>query len=149
MESASEKNRIHCSKAAVNLLRQQCPDLALKCRGKIDIKGKGKMETYWVNEGGVIRRSFIAKPTGQSNENGRLETWTEMSCSMSPSEHLSAPFHDDIEAPPAFNESMREEHCPAPSAGLGLGQKVAAMMEKTSQQWLRLNEEVYDDEVSV
>lgn len=50
MESNSEVNRIHCSKAAADLLSIQCPGLPLKSRGEITVKGKGKMQTYWVNE---------------------------------------------------------------------------------------------------
>ncbi|CAB9505497.1 activated protein kinase catalytic subunit alpha-1 [Seminavis robusta] len=56
MESNSEVNRIHCSRAAAQLLHTQCPDLPLTSRGKISVKGKGKMHTYWVNEGGSTRR---------------------------------------------------------------------------------------------
>ena len=51
MESNSEMNRIHCSKVAAKLLQRQCPSISLQSRGRIPIKGKGKMSTYWVNEG--------------------------------------------------------------------------------------------------
>lgn len=51
MESNSEPNRIHCSKAAAKLIHQQMPSIPLKSRGRIMIKGKGKMHTFWVNEG--------------------------------------------------------------------------------------------------
>lgn len=50
MESNSEKNRIHCSERAAMLLKSQNPDMSVCSRGKIEIKGKGEMETYWVNE---------------------------------------------------------------------------------------------------
>ena len=50
MESNSEQNRIHCSKKAAALLHKQHPHLPLKARGKVHIKGKGEMQTYWVNE---------------------------------------------------------------------------------------------------
>jgi Adenylate and Guanylate cyclase catalytic domain len=56
MESNSEVNRIHCSKEAAKLLQKQCPDLPLTSRGKIPIKGKGVLHTYWVNEGGENKR---------------------------------------------------------------------------------------------
>jgi class 3 adenylate cyclase len=52
MESNSEVNRIHCSQAAAKLLAKQCPTMPLKSRGKINIKGKGMLHTYWVNEDG-------------------------------------------------------------------------------------------------
>ena len=53
MESNSEVNRIHCSKEAARLMQQQCPSIPLQSRGRIAIKGKGKLRTYWVNEGKV------------------------------------------------------------------------------------------------
>jgi class 3 adenylate cyclase len=52
MESNSEVNRIHCSLATAKLLAKQCPTMPLKSRGKINIKGKGLLHTYWVNEDG-------------------------------------------------------------------------------------------------
>jgi guanylate cyclase, other len=50
MESNSIENRIHCSEQSALLLRKQDPELPIASRGLIDIKGKGKMFTYWVNE---------------------------------------------------------------------------------------------------
>ena len=46
MESNSKANRIHCSKAAAKLLQGQYPELDLKPRGLIAIKGKGDMSTF-------------------------------------------------------------------------------------------------------
>lgn len=57
MESNSKENRIHCSSDSAKLLFKQCPDLRLSSRGKIPIKGKGKMQTFWVNEGSNRRGS--------------------------------------------------------------------------------------------
>ncbi|GKY96362.1 hypothetical protein MPSEU_000595800 [Mayamaea pseudoterrestris] len=56
MESNSRENRIHCSDAAAKILKEQCPDMRLQNRGKIKIKGKGEMRTWWVNEGVGKRR---------------------------------------------------------------------------------------------
>jgi len=50
MESNSEINRIHCSQTSAELLREQHPALKLNPRGSIEVKGKGEMHTYWVNE---------------------------------------------------------------------------------------------------
>eukprot|EP00934_Nitzschia_sp_Nitz4_P006661 Nitzschia sp. Nitz4//scaffold85_size83877//9444//12857//NITZ4_005217-RA/size83877-processed-gene-0.133-mRNA-1//-1//CDS//3329559101//6651//frame0 len=55
MESTSEKNRIQCSKRAYDLLAEQMPELPMNPRGKIKIKGKGEMVTFWVNEKPVPR----------------------------------------------------------------------------------------------
>merc|ERR1712048_65723 len=48
MESNSMKNQIHCSSQAAALVREQAPAIALTRRGIIEVKGKGQMETYWV-----------------------------------------------------------------------------------------------------
>jgi class 3 adenylate cyclase len=55
MESNSTMNRINCSSHAAELLRLQWPDLPLRDRGEISIKGKGKMRCYckFVFVGGV------------------------------------------------------------------------------------------------
>lgn len=50
MESHSEPGRIHCSRASYKLLRNQMPQVPVAKRGPIVVKGKGVMETYWVNE---------------------------------------------------------------------------------------------------
>ncbi|GFO05795.1 Atrial natriuretic peptide receptor 2 [Plakobranchus ocellatus] len=47
MESNGEPMRIHCSKATRDLL-VQLGRYKIDLRGEIDIKGKGKMETYWI-----------------------------------------------------------------------------------------------------
>ena len=51
MESTSEAGRIHCSITSAELLREQMPSMALQSRGLIAVKGKGQIETVWVNEG--------------------------------------------------------------------------------------------------
>ena len=50
MESNSEANRINCSKSSAKLLLEQYPELPLRSRGELNIKGKGMMACYWVNE---------------------------------------------------------------------------------------------------
>lgn len=52
MESNSGINRINCSEKAALLLKEQCPDLPLRSRGELSIKGKGMMNCFWVNEEG-------------------------------------------------------------------------------------------------
>lgn len=59
MESSSQPGRIHCSKASAKLLEEQCPSMPLTSRGKIHIKGKGDMHTFWVNKSGK-RKSRIS-----------------------------------------------------------------------------------------
>eukprot|EP00730_Choanoeca_flexa_P009274 TRINITY_DN12619_c0_g1_i2.p1 TRINITY_DN12619_c0_g1~~TRINITY_DN12619_c0_g1_i2.p1 ORF type:complete len:1785 (+),score=431.40 TRINITY_DN12619_c0_g1_i2:732-5357(+) len=48
MESSSEKGRVHVSKVAADLIREQDPNMLLESRGRREIKGKGKMHTYWL-----------------------------------------------------------------------------------------------------
>jgi len=50
MESNSDVNRIHCSDSSATILRARHPEVKLASRGAIDVKGKGKMNTFWVNE---------------------------------------------------------------------------------------------------
>lgn len=49
MESNSLSGRVHCSERAALLLKEQAPEIKLISRGEINIKGKGKMSTYWVD----------------------------------------------------------------------------------------------------
>ena len=51
MESNSRPGRIHCSEDAAVILQEQAPNMPLKQRGKINVKGKGLMTTYWVGKG--------------------------------------------------------------------------------------------------
>lgn len=55
MESNSAPNRIHCSGASAELLKVQHPNLRLNPRGTIEVKGKGDMETFWVNEDAAVQ----------------------------------------------------------------------------------------------
>jgi len=50
MESNSIINRIQCSRRAYNFVHRQYPEISIRPRGKIHIKGKGEMRTYWINE---------------------------------------------------------------------------------------------------
>jgi serine/threonine protein kinase len=50
MESHSLPGRIQCSERAAGLLKAQGPEILLAYRGTIHVKGKGEMDTYWVNE---------------------------------------------------------------------------------------------------
>eukprot|EP00934_Nitzschia_sp_Nitz4_P001943 Nitzschia sp. Nitz4//scaffold517_size4071//2291//3964//NITZ4_009255-RA/size4071-processed-gene-0.3-mRNA-1//-1//CDS//3329553799//1943//frame0 len=48
METNSRPGRILCTQTSADILREQGPDIALARRGKISVKGKGSMFTYWV-----------------------------------------------------------------------------------------------------
>ena len=47
MESNSKPNRILCSERAYNLLVEQDPEMPIKKRGRVAVKGKGDMNVYW------------------------------------------------------------------------------------------------------
>lgn len=48
MESLSTSDRIQCSEISARILKEQAPDFPLRRRGKVAVKGKGQMVTYWV-----------------------------------------------------------------------------------------------------
>lgn len=48
MESGSEPCRVHASAPFAALLREQWPDARLESRGTHAVKGKGLMETFWI-----------------------------------------------------------------------------------------------------
>eukprot|EP00980_Cylindrotheca_fusiformis_P012393 scaffold3043_cov121-Cylindrotheca_fusiformis.AAC.9 len=50
MESLSLSGMIQCSEAAASFLKQQAPELPLRKRGKVAVKGKGSMTTFWVGK---------------------------------------------------------------------------------------------------
>lgn len=52
MATNSLPAKIQCSYASAKLLQTQVPEMPVALRGKIHIKGKGKMKTYWVGAGG-------------------------------------------------------------------------------------------------
>jgi hypothetical protein len=48
MEHLSVSGKIQCSEVSAKLLKEQAPETSLKRRGKVAVKGKGHMTTYWV-----------------------------------------------------------------------------------------------------
>eukprot|EP00980_Cylindrotheca_fusiformis_P005527 scaffold1172_cov115-Cylindrotheca_fusiformis.AAC.2 len=50
MENLSFSDRIQCSESSAMLLKEQAPGFPLRKRGKVAVKGKGQMLTYWVGE---------------------------------------------------------------------------------------------------
>jgi len=56
METSSERNRSHCSERVAELLRDQHANVIVQSRGMVNIKGKGEMETFWVNPSPPLKR---------------------------------------------------------------------------------------------
>ena len=59
MESSSAAGRVQCSEGSAMILLKQAPDFPLECRGRIKVKGKGSMRTFWVNEPEVEKEELI------------------------------------------------------------------------------------------
>jgi len=45
----SVKGRVHCTKKSADVLRRQAGGMIIEDRGELEIKGKGKMHTCWIN----------------------------------------------------------------------------------------------------
>ena len=73
MESNSLGSKILCSEFSYKLLLQQAPDMPVKRRGKIPVKGKGDMTVYWVGEELILenkRRNWLDEKAAISSANG-------------------------------------------------------------------------------
>ncbi|CAB9524010.1 activated protein kinase catalytic subunit alpha-1 [Seminavis robusta] len=83
MESNSYSGKIHCSDASAALLKDQAPEIPLIRRGKIAVKGKGQMTTYWVAEG-------LTKENKKSDDDDtEIETLFQ-------DDHPTVAFKDDV-----------------------------------------------------
>jgi hypothetical protein len=176
MESHSEANRINCSESTALLLRAQCPELLLKSRGLVDVKGKGRMLCYWVNEEGhgrthkrVLQTSNAGKvtlePLDEESSEFDVESSSEfedtmLSSSRSTSARHTRPHsisqntdHEPLEESRKASEHWYDEEAAILSTPEIPQQKTGpfAKLMDQGQKWLRLNEErcLFDDEVSV
>jgi hypothetical protein len=64
MESISLSGRVQCSEASARILKDQAPDFPLRKRGKVAVKGKGNMTTFWV--GGATQTNEADKSTSMA-----------------------------------------------------------------------------------
>jgi hypothetical protein len=69
MESNSQPMRIHISETTANLLTLSGIALTLEDRGEMDIKGKGKMHTYFVDD----NSSYLATADKFNEERKKAE----------------------------------------------------------------------------
>ena len=83
MESMSHQYRIHCSKRAARLVKRQFPEVDLKKRGPVNVKGKGQMTTYWVNE---VCKDFLGV---SRHSNSESSTDSLLKASFASSEKIS------------------------------------------------------------
>jgi len=115
MESNSRANHIHCSSAAADLLMQQCPAISLKSRGLINIKGKGDMETFWVNEEVGVQNS---RSVHIQNRLARLKAHTYHTLQGANKNKIKEESSQvDIDAPPELAPPKPTSHESAPKNG--------------------------------
>lgn len=67
MESNSGGGRILCSESSYLLLKSQAPDLPVRKRGKIPVKGKGDMTVYWVGDELIHKNEKKRRATMKTN----------------------------------------------------------------------------------
>ena len=71
METNSKANRVLCSEAAYKLLRDQAPELSVRKRRKIAVKGKGDMTVYWIGDKEIYEgKRFGSISSGGGSEDG-------------------------------------------------------------------------------
>eukprot|EP00980_Cylindrotheca_fusiformis_P005534 scaffold1172_cov115-Cylindrotheca_fusiformis.AAC.9 len=77
MEHLSASGKIQCSDISARLLQEQAPDFPLRRRGKVAVKGKGHMTTYWV--GSSLRDgSDLVSPSRSFDDDRQLVTSSQM-----------------------------------------------------------------------
>ena len=76
LESSSYSRRIQCSEKSARLLRKQAPEIQLTKRGKIGVKGRGDMVTYWVGKD-ASKEATTTAITGAKDGKPQVDFWTE------------------------------------------------------------------------
>jgi serine/threonine protein kinase len=115
MESNSLPGRVHCSAVTADLLKQQAADIRLELRGMVEIKGKGKMKTFWVGPENLAllpASSFPAHgmpPLSERDDEDHIDTQNDLSESEHVSE-LNDSFHGDDETGFWDTHKDRESH---------------------------------------
>lgn len=71
MEGHGEVNKIHCSEATAALLAPTGL-FDVSRRGQIEVKGKGKMTTYWINGASSINQMANRSAIQKAIENSQL-----------------------------------------------------------------------------
>ena len=70
LQTESLENRIHCSQASATLVYNQYPEATIQCRGFMNVKGGGKVCTYWAQspDGSVSGTENTTNPSLGSSE---------------------------------------------------------------------------------
>jgi hypothetical protein len=69
MEHLSISDKIQCSEVSALLLKEQAPEFPLKRRGKVAVKGKGHMTTYWVGNTNKLNENSERSTVRTFNDN--------------------------------------------------------------------------------
>lgn len=78
MESNSVKNMIHVSPSAAALLTEQSRSVRLIPRGEIEVKGKGRMRTFWLDMDNLFVTNPDAFPRGDVVAEVREGSWIKL-----------------------------------------------------------------------
>jgi guanylate cyclase len=69
MEHLSKSGKIQCSEVSAKLLKDQAPEFPLLRRGKVAVKGKGDMITYWIGNSTLSEDSDRGSADGKKVQN--------------------------------------------------------------------------------
>lgn len=115
MESNSKPMRILCSERSHALLKEQAPSIRQRARGRINVKGKGEMEVFWVGDN-LINRSAARTPgmiaireksVAFADDHEHYDTGS--SAALSFHDERSPSFHDE----PGVHAELDEEQAPS------------------------------------
>lgn len=120
MESNSAANRILCSESSYKILKEQAPNIPAKKRGRINVKGKGPMDVFWVGDGlidipiGRNNHRLLERQVGFANEELLAPPESAPSQKISP-RHTKRRNEDEIASMFAQMRSNMKKQISAPS----------------------------------
>jgi hypothetical protein len=100
MESLALSGRVQCSEASAKILKEQAPDFPLRKRGKVAVKGKGNMTTFWV---------------GGATQKDEADRWTSMTYDEQP----VVAFEDTPPSPQPYKSKPKRVH-PGPPTRINM-----------------------------
>lgn len=114
MESLSVSGMIQCSDVSARLLREQAPDFPIRKRGKVSVKGKGSMTTFWIGETPPREKTKVGKQKDSKAvevskfDDRPVVAFKESPLSAQPSTHkkiVEVHPEDDLKTPNLLNVS--------------------------------------------
>jgi hypothetical protein len=122
MESLAVSGRVQCSEASAQILKEQAPDFPLRKRGKVAVKGKGHMTTFWV--GGAMQKDEPDRST-----------------SMAYDEQSAVAFKETPPSPQPYKSKPKSVHAGPPTRMKKNGalESLQPVKPKTTTQRLNIN----------